>query len=134
MEDRMMWTSRQERIAARALMSDRSPEAKLNFVQQEAELNADRAEALLNYVRKRSNDKKAQLRGMVDIMSGAEEDTARMTLILQGAVALGVFLFAAWLASSGRYFLAAVAGGLGLWNLGMALSVDRRRRAARRNS
>ncbi|MEL6185596.1 MAG: hypothetical protein AAFU79_13320 [Myxococcota bacterium] len=123
-----MWTTRDERVAARALMAKASREERLRFLQEQTQLSAEKAEELLNHVQKTSDRKKAQIRQFVGLVS--EDGPVLSTLIMQLGTAAFLVLFGGFMLSIDQVFLAVVCFVAAAANVVMALREHRRRTLA----
>lgn len=121
-----MWSSRQERVAARAIMSQPTVELRIGYIQSQLQLSDERAKDLLEHAEKVTAKKKADIRQFVGLV--ADDGPAQTTLIMQLGVAAGLVAFGGFLLSGGRSFLGGVCMVIAAANVVIALREHARRR------
>lgn len=108
----MMWTTREERIAARTLMPDASDEERVAHLAAKLEMAPDRAAALLVHTRERQAARRASAQAFASFATGVGEDMAWTPVVLQCGIAALMALIGWYLSRHGRGAEALVAAGL----------------------
>lgn len=108
------WSNQDVRIAQAALMSDRTPEERIDWVQTRTHRSAEDAEKMLADVQAWQEERKGETRAFVSTMTGMGKDVAPGLMVTQIGLGLGSLAFGWFLLGKENVFLAVVCFGLTL--------------------
>ena len=107
-----MFTSKQESVALRALISHPDDDRRLASVREETGLGVAQARALLDHATAMRKDRGAEARTFYSVACSLGEDVAGYTVALQAFMAAGSLWFGFFLLYDGRPFVGVVCFGL----------------------